>query len=78
MDAVSDRDFVLDYIYACAVCAMHLSRFCEEVILWSTNEFSMVSPQRQLFNRLQYHAAEKKPGHGGANPRQKQAVSTVT
>ena len=27
MDAVSDRDFVLDYIYACAVCAMHLSRF---------------------------------------------------
>ena len=43
MDAVSDRDFMLDFVYACAVCAMHLSRFCEEIILWSTNEFSMVS-----------------------------------
>ncbi|MDD5017266.1 MAG: argininosuccinate lyase [Eubacteriales bacterium] len=43
MDAVGDRDCVLDFLYACAVCAMHLSRFCEELILWSTNEFSMVS-----------------------------------
>ena len=43
MDAVSDRDYVLDFIYACAVCAMHLSRFCEEIILWSTNEFAMVT-----------------------------------
>ena len=42
MDAVSDRDFILDFIYACSVCAMHLSRFCEEIILWSTNEFSLV------------------------------------
>jgi len=43
MDAVSDRDFVLDFIYACALCAMHLSRLCEEIILWSTNEFGTVS-----------------------------------
>lgn len=43
MDAVSDRDFILDFLYACSVCAMHLSRFCEEIILWSTNEFSMIS-----------------------------------
>lgn len=43
MDAVSDRDFMLDFIYACSVCAMHLSRFCEEIILWSTNEFRMVT-----------------------------------
>ena len=43
MDAVSDRDFMLDFIYACAVCAMHLSRLCEEIIIWSTNEFAMVS-----------------------------------
>lgn len=43
MDAVSDRDYMLDFIYACAVCAMHLSRFCEEIILWSTNEFGMVT-----------------------------------
>ncbi len=42
MDAVSDRDYMLDFIYACSVCAMHLSRFCEEIILWSTGEFSMI------------------------------------
>lgn len=42
MDAVSDRDFVLDFIYACSVCMMHLSRFCEEIVLWSTNEFAFV------------------------------------
>lgn len=43
MDAVSDRDFVLDFTYACSVCMMHLSRFCEEIVLWSTNEFAFVS-----------------------------------
>ena len=43
MDAVSDRDYMLDFIYACAMCAMHLSRLCEEIILWSSNEFGMVT-----------------------------------
>ncbi len=42
MDAVSDRDFVLDFIYASSVCMMHLSRFCEEIVLWSTGEFSFI------------------------------------
>jgi argininosuccinate lyase len=39
MDAVSDRDFVLDFLYNCAVVSMHLSRLAEELILWSTSEF---------------------------------------
>ena len=39
MDAVSDRDFLLSFLSAASVCMMHLSRFCEELILWSTNEF---------------------------------------
>ena len=42
MDAVSDRDFVIDYLSAAATCAMHISRFSEELILWTTEEFSMV------------------------------------
>ena len=42
LDGVSDRDFVLDYLYACSVTMMHLSRFCEELILWNTNEFQFV------------------------------------
>jgi argininosuccinate lyase len=39
LDAVSDRDFVIDCLYACAMVAMHLSRLAEEIILWSSAEF---------------------------------------
>ena len=39
MDGVSDRDFLLSFLAAASICMMHLSRFCEELILWSTNEF---------------------------------------
>lgn len=42
MDSVSDRDFVIEYIGACSIAMMHLSRFCEELILWSSKEFSFV------------------------------------
>jgi argininosuccinate lyase len=42
MDAVSDRDFVIEYIGACAILMTHLSRFCEEIILWSSSEFGFV------------------------------------
>jgi argininosuccinate lyase len=42
MDAVSDRDFVIEYIAAAATCMMHLSRACEELILWSGQEFGFV------------------------------------
>jgi argininosuccinate lyase len=42
IDAVSDRDFVLDYLAAAAVCAVHLSRLAEELVLWSTPQFGFV------------------------------------
>ena len=42
MDTVSDRDYVLDFIYASSVCLMHLSRFCEEVICWASNEYGFI------------------------------------
>ena len=42
MDAVSDRDFLLDLTYACAVCQVHLSRLAEELILWSSEEFGFI------------------------------------
>ena len=42
LDGVADRDFVCDYIYACSMTMMHLSRFCEELIYWNTNEFRFV------------------------------------
>ena len=43
MDAVSDRDYMLDYVYASAVCMTHLSRMAEELIVWSSDEFGFVS-----------------------------------
>src|SRR5579871_4114 len=36
LDAVADRDFVLETLSACAICAVHLSRFAEEVVLWTS------------------------------------------
>jgi argininosuccinate lyase len=42
MDAVSDRDFLLDWIYAAAVTMMHVSRLAEELIIWSSDEFRFV------------------------------------
>ncbi len=43
MDAVADRDFVTDALYACAVMGIHLSRLGEELVLWSSSEFGFVS-----------------------------------
>ena len=43
LDAVSDRDFLLDLIYACSVSCLHLTRLCEEIVLWSTSEFGFVT-----------------------------------
>jgi argininosuccinate lyase len=40
LDAVADRDFVLDYLYAAAVLFTHLSRIGEELVLWTTSEFA--------------------------------------
>lgn len=42
MDAVSDRDFAIEFLSCSSMCMMHLSRFCEELILWSSSEFDFV------------------------------------
>ena len=43
LDAVSDRDYLLDLEFACAVSMMHLSRLCEEIVLWSSTEFGFIT-----------------------------------
>ena len=43
LDAVSDRDFLLDLHYAGSVMAMHLSRLSEEIVLWSSSEFGFIT-----------------------------------
>ncbi|HZK61451.1 MAG TPA: argininosuccinate lyase [Anaerovoracaceae bacterium] len=42
MDAVSDRDFAIEFLSCCSITMMHLSRFCEELILWSSTEFNFI------------------------------------
>ncbi len=43
LDGVSDRDFLLDYMAAAGIGMMHLSRFCEEIVLWSSHEFGFLT-----------------------------------
>jgi argininosuccinate lyase len=42
LDAVSDRDFILEYEAAASICMMHLSRLAEEIVLWSSAEFDFI------------------------------------
>ncbi|AMY67427.1 argininosuccinate lyase [Frigidibacter mobilis] len=43
LDAVSDRDFALEFLSASSICAMHLSRFAEELVIWSSAQFRFVA-----------------------------------
>jgi len=43
LDAVSDRDFALEFLAAASVCATHLSRFAEEIVIWSSAQFRFVA-----------------------------------
>ena len=42
MDSVSDRDYLIEYLSALSTIMMHLSRFCEEIILWNSNEYRFI------------------------------------
>jgi len=42
IDAVSDRDFAIEFISCCTFAMMHLSRFCEELVIWSSGEFGYI------------------------------------
>ena len=48
IDAVSDRDFILDYNYSSSVTMMHISRLCEELIIWSTDEFGFIKLSKEF------------------------------
>ena len=42
IDTVSDRDFVLDFLYSVSVCSMHISRIAEELIIWNSDGFNLI------------------------------------
>ena len=43
VDTISDRDFVVDFLYSCSVCAMHISRIAEELIIWNSDGFNLIN-----------------------------------
>ncbi len=43
IDTVADRDFVLDFLYSVSVCSMHISRIAEELIIWNSDAFSLIT-----------------------------------
>lgn len=61
MDAVSDRDFVIEFISCAATCMMHLSRLGEELVLWTTGEFSFVELHDSLSTGSSIMPQKKNP-----------------
>ena len=69
LDGVSDRDFILDYLSAASICMMHLSRFCEELILWSSPS-SILLRWTMRFPQAHPSCRKRKPGRRRAAARQ--------
>ena len=72
LDAVSDRDFALDYLQAAAQCALHLSRLAEEMVIWSSQPFGFVRMPDSLSTGSSIMPQKKNPdaaelvrGHAG-------------
>ncbi len=72
LDAVSDRDFALDYLYTASTCAVHLSRLAEELILWASQPFGFVRMPDTLSTGSSIMPQKKNPdaaelvrGHAG-------------
>ena len=70
LDAVSDRDFVLETLAAAAIAAVHLSRFAEEIVLWTSPLVGFLRAVRQVHHRLLDHAAEAQSRRRRAGARQ--------
>jgi len=66
LDAVSDRDFAIEFCACAALAMVHLSRFSEELILWSNPRFGFHRPAGSLLHRIVHHAPEEKSGRSGA------------
>lgn len=61
LDAVSDRDFVLEFLSNAAILMMHLSRFCEEIVSWSSYEFNYITLSDQFSTGSSIMPQKKNP-----------------
>ena len=61
IDTVSDRDFVIDFLYAVSVCAMHISRFAEEFIIWNSDAFKLIKLNDKIVTGSSIMPQKKNP-----------------
>ncbi len=61
IDTVSDRDFVLDYLYSCSTCAMHISRISEELIIWNSDAFNLIKLSDKIVTGSSIMPQKKNP-----------------
>ncbi|WP_279403690.1 argininosuccinate lyase [Secundilactobacillus kimchicus] len=69
LDAVSDRDFALEFLSNSAILMMHLSRFCEELSMWVSHEFQYLELSDAYTTGSSIMPQKKKPGYGGTDSR---------
>ncbi len=61
IDTVSDRDFVLDFLYSVSVCSMHISRISEELIIWSSDGFNLINLSDKIVTGSSIMPQKKNP-----------------
>jgi argininosuccinate lyase len=61
VDTVSDRDFVLDFLYSVSVCSMHISRIAEELIIWSSDGFNLINLSDKVLTGSSIMPQKKNP-----------------
>jgi len=84
IDTVSDRDFALDFLSSAAICAMHISRFAEELIIWNSDIFKLVKLSDKMLTGSSIMPQKKNPdpaefirGKAGQNFGSLQAMLTT-
>ena len=84
IDSVSDRDFALDFLSSASICAMHISRFAEELIIWNSDIFKLVKLDDRMLTGSSIMPQKKNPdpaelirGRAGKNFGSLQAMLTT-
>ena len=84
IDSVSDRDFALDFLSSASICAMHISRFAEELIIWNSDIFKLVKIDDKMLTGSSIMPQKKNPdpaelirGRAGKNFGSLQAMLTT-
>jgi argininosuccinate lyase len=61
IDTVSDRDFVLDFLYCASICSMHISRIAEELIIWNSDGFNLINLSDKIVTGSSIMPQKKNP-----------------